>query len=85
MSPSPWHLARPPLLLLLLSACAGGGATPASDPAPAPGVDARALLEVLAADSMEGRAAGTAGAARAARFLAERMREYGLEPGVDGG
>ena len=87
MSPSLRRPARPTLLLLLilLPACAGGGTTPASDPAPSAGVDARALLQVLAADSMEGRAAGTAGAARAARFLAERMREYGLEPGVDGG
>jgi Zn-dependent M28 family amino/carboxypeptidase len=34
---------------------------------------------------MEGRRVGTAGEARAARYIAERMREAGLEPGGDSG
>jgi Zn-dependent M28 family amino/carboxypeptidase len=45
----------------------------------------REIVSVLAADSMEGRRTGTSGSARAARFLAERMGSYGLEPGGDGG
>jgi uncharacterized membrane protein len=43
------------------------------------------MLAVLSADSMEGRGTATPGSARAARWIVERMREYGLEPGVDGG
>lgn len=37
-------------------------------------------LSVLAHDSMEGRAAGTPGAARARRFLMARLEEAGIEP-----
>jgi hypothetical protein len=47
--------------------------------------DLRASLSVLAADSLEGRATGTAGAARAARFLAAEMQGLGLEPAGDEG
>jgi hypothetical protein len=43
------------------------------------------MLSVLSHDSMEGRGTATPGAARAARWIVERMREYGLEPGVEGG
>ncbi len=43
------------------------------------------MLEALTADSMQGRAAATAGSARAARWIAERMREFGLEPAGDSG
>ena len=67
--------------LLWLVACGPGAA-----PAPTPLVSAdevREIVGVLAADSMEGRRTGTPGSARAARFLAERMRSYGLEPGGD--
>ena len=77
------------LALFLLPACAGGStatsdaATPPA--APAPAADVRTMLETLAADSMEGRATGTPGSARAARWIEARMREYGLEPAVDGG
>jgi hypothetical protein len=73
------------LLALLLSACAGGSPARAGARAPAPAPDVAAMLAVLSADSMEGRGTATAGSARAARYLIERMREYGLEPGVDGG
>ncbi len=68
---------------VVLAAC---GSQPGSSPTPqslAPADEARQIVEVLAADSMEGRRTGTEGAARAARFLAERMRSYGLEPGGD--
>lgn len=37
-------------------------------------------VEVLSADSMEGRAAGTAGAARAADYIASRFEQIGLVP-----
>ena len=43
------------------------------------------LLSALAADSMEGRAAGSTGAHRAARFIAEQFRAAGLEPAGDSG
>ena len=45
----------------------------------------RALLGVLAADSMEGRATGAPGSARAARFIAEHMAAAGLIPAGDSG
>ncbi|HYC31533.1 MAG TPA: M20/M25/M40 family metallo-hydrolase [Gemmatimonadales bacterium] len=75
------------LALLLLPACAGGAATTTDTPAPtaAAAPDLRAMLATLAHDSMEGRATGTPGSARAARWIEERMREYGLDPAVDGG
>jgi len=40
-------------------------------------------MEVLAADSMEGRRTGTLGAARAARFIATRFETAGLVPAGD--
>jgi hypothetical protein len=43
------------------------------------------LLSALAADSMEGRATGSRGAHRAARFIAEQFRAAGLEPVGDSG
>ncbi len=75
------------LAVLLLAACTAGGPAgePAAAPAPIPASDLRALLGELAADSMEGRAAATPGAARAASWIADRMREFGLEPAVNGG
>jgi Peptidase family M28 len=69
--------------LVLLAAC---GPSTAPTPTPAPRVSAsevREIVGVLAADSMEGRRTGTSGSTRAARYLAERMRSYGLEPGGD--
>ncbi len=44
-----------------------------------------AYMEVLAADSMEGRRTGTAGSARAARFIEKRFRDAGLEAAGDSG
>src|SRR5688572_8933595 len=68
---------------LALSAACGSGSAPA--PAAPLAAEARAVVSAPAADSMEGRRTTTAGSARAARFLAERMRTYGLEPGGDSG
>ena len=45
----------------------------------------RAELTALAHDSMEGRATGTEGARRAARYIAGLMRQIGLEPAGDDG
>jgi len=43
------------------------------------------VLSALAHDSMEGRATGSTGAHRAARFIAEQFRAAGLEPAGDSG
>lgn len=70
--------------VLLVCACAPNGA-PAAPPPPAQ-VDpaqVRARLTALAHDSMEGRRGGTAGAHRAARWIAGQMREIGLTPAGD--
>jgi len=42
-------------------------------------------MEILAADSMEGRRTGTVGTARAARFIERRFRNAGLEAVGDSG
>ena len=65
--------------------CSGSGA-PATGPRPTTD-PARALaqLTALAHDSMEGRATGTPGAVRAARFIAAEMARIGLEPAGDSG
>ncbi|MCA9736948.1 MAG: M28 family peptidase [Gemmatimonadetes bacterium] len=82
------------LAVTVLLGCAP--AAPASEEAPARtapapaarasaalAIDRDALLhhvQVLAADSMEGRALGTPGNARARRYLLEQFRSIGLEP-----
>jgi hypothetical protein len=47
--------------------------------------DARRILGALAADSMEGRATGTEGAHRAARYIAGEMKRIGLTSLGDSG
>ncbi|HVD59380.1 MAG TPA: M20/M25/M40 family metallo-hydrolase, partial [Gemmatimonadaceae bacterium] len=47
--------------------------------------DVRRILSTLAADSMEGRATGTPGANKAARFIASEMKALGLTPAGDTG
>jgi len=77
------------LALALTLACDGGAADSASE-VPEPGLDAiseRTLAEeiaVLAADSLEGRAPGTAGEAKTVRYLTAQFQALGLEPGNDG-
>lgn len=69
--------------IVALAACSGDDApTEAVEDQP-PVERLRANLTALAADSMEGRRTGTAGAHRAARFLADRLEEYGVEPAGD--
>jgi hypothetical protein len=43
------------------------------------------LVGILAADSMEGRATGSAGAERAARFIVDELESYGVEPAFETG
>ena len=70
---------------LLLAAC-GSAPGPSSDSESLVARDeVREIVSVLGADSLEGRRTGTPGSARASRFLAERMRRYGLEPAGDSG
>lgn len=70
--------------MVSLAACSGEEGAPADAVDDAPPVERlRADLTVLAADSMEGRRTGTIGAHRAARFLADRLEEYGVEPAGD--
>jgi hypothetical protein len=77
---------------------AAAEASPAATPppidprhAPAEGLalidtsDLREHLSVLAADSLEGRRAGTRGGDRAAAYLAARLAELGVEPAGGGG
>jgi hypothetical protein len=45
----------------------------------------RRLLGALADDSMEGRATGSRGSARAARFIAEEFERYGVQAAGDSG
>jgi Peptidase family M28 len=76
-------------LALVLSACIAAACahprTAPVAPAAATASRTRALLSALADDSMEGRGTGTPGSMRAARFIAARMRQAGLEPVGDSG
>jgi aminopeptidase YwaD len=71
--------------LSLLGACAMGKAT-----GPLPGEEAIRAWDLvgevgkLASDEMDGRAAGSAGAAKAAEQIAGEFRRVGLQPGGDG-
>lgn len=75
------------------TACAGDGASGVDLDAPdvdaaLESIEAGAVerhIRVLAHDSLQGRAPGTAGFAGAARYVEERLRAAGLQPaGVDG-
>ena len=75
---------------LLVAACSRAGAPPATSAAASNASVAtvdrtRMLLAALAHDSMEGRRVASAGEARAARFIAARLREAGVEPAGDSG
>ena len=64
-------------LFLLLAGCATTRVPPA--PPPVSDAEMRATISVLASDAFEGRMAGTAGADKAAAFIAERFRAAGLD------
>lgn len=69
--------------LAALHSLTGCGEPPPAE-APEPS-DPYTYMQILAADSMEGRRTGTAGTARAARFIERRLREAGLEAAGDSG
>lgn len=75
------------LVSAVLAACTRPASIPATTAAPATASPdrVRALLTALAHDSMEGRQVGRPGEVRAARFIAARMRDIGLEPVGDSG
>jgi Zn-dependent M28 family amino/carboxypeptidase len=69
------------LMLVMIAAATFAAACAA--PAPTNQITAAGILhdvEVLSADSMEGRAPGTPGEARAIAYIQQRYREIGLEP-----
>ena len=72
-----------------VTACGGGTPAPASPSPIATSTvnesDVRRLLGALAHDSMEGRATASRGSARAARFIAEELARYGVQPAGDSG
>src|SRR5689334_12618317 len=72
------------LALALLAACAR---TPSTAVGATESDSARVarLLSALSDDSLEGRATGSPGSAKAARIIAARMKEAGLEPAGDSG
>lgn len=71
--------------IVALSGCRGEDGPSLSDADWTRAERLEALLSTLAADSMEGRRTGTAGAHRAADFLASELARYGIEPaGNDG-
>jgi hypothetical protein len=73
---------------LLISLSVRGQATTAPAGKPGTTLDAGALLadvRALAADSMEGRRTGTAGAERARRYIEQRLAAIGVQPLGDGG
>src|SRR5579871_4740478 len=80
------------LSLLSLSACAQ---SPASIPGPLRSEVAavfdkvspdsiRAVMSILASDSLEGRQPGTRGFAMASAYVQGKFRAMGLQPGVNG-
>jgi hypothetical protein len=74
--------------VLLAFAAVAGLAASSSAPVqggPTTPADARRILSALADDSMEGRATGTPGAQRAARYIGGEMKKIGLEPLGDSG
>lgn len=86
--PNTWGLKLLPLaacLLLSVIACGGNDAPELEDAHWTRAQRLESLLTTLAADSMEGRRTGTAGAHRAAEFLAAELERYGIEPAGDNG
>ena len=69
-----------PLAAQLVLGCVGAPAAPDLSASSVDTARVVADLRVLAADSMEGRATGTPGSARARRFLVDAFGEAGLQP-----
>ncbi|GBC77283.1 Aminopeptidase YwaD [bacterium HR08] len=78
------------VLWAIFLASLGSGAIFGEDPRDREGAaitaeEIRAHVRFLASDDLRGRAAGTEGADRAARYIAEAFRRYGLKPVGDDG
>ncbi len=72
-------------LLALSAGCASNSSPTPQATASVDTVSLREALSVLAADSLHGRLAGSRGAAQAAAFIAERLRQYGVQPAFGAG
>lgn len=75
-------------ILVLAALGAASVGAPARGSAQTPGTrvqDVRAELSALADDSMQGRMTASPGGVRAARYIAQRMKEFGLRPAGDSG
>jgi Zn-dependent M28 family amino/carboxypeptidase len=73
--------------LVLVLAILSSSLPPAQTAPPAIRVDAQAIfhdVEVLSADDMEGRLAGSPGGAKARAYVARRFKEAGVQPLGDG-
>lgn len=79
---SPLQFLLPLLPALLLASCGGAGSAGLS-PDIRPD-DIRSHIAFLASDSLRGRETGTAGSARAANYIADRFRDFGLRPAGEG-
>ncbi len=75
----------PTALTVLITVAGLGGGRPAAAQRPTTPADVRRMLSALADDSMEGRASGTPGAQRAARYIGGQMKKIGLTPLGDSG
>jgi hypothetical protein len=75
----------PMVLMVLLTVAALGTSRPVAAQRATTPADVRRILSALADDSMEGRASGTPGAQRAARYIGGEMKKIGLEPLGDSG
>ncbi|HET9985165.1 MAG TPA: M20/M25/M40 family metallo-hydrolase [Longimicrobiales bacterium] len=74
------------VVLAALGASLAGAPTRGAAQTPGTRVqDVRAELSALADDSMQGRMTASPGGARAARYIAQRMKEFGLRPAGDSG
>ena len=77
------------LALALATTLAACGSAPPAATAARPNIlpisadELRRDVFAFAADSMQGRETGTAGAGKAARFIAQRLIALGIEPGGD--
>lgn len=68
---------------VFMAACSSQSAPGAMEMGAADGIDRTQLLEdlrILSADEMQGRGAGTAGAALARAYIIDRYEEIGIEP-----
>lgn len=70
--------------LVLLSACAGNDSKNSSLSTDITAEDVTEHITFLSSDELKGREAGTADEAKAANYIADYFRDFGLEPAGDG-